>query len=322
MLYPLKFKPILKEKLWGGHKLHFKSDSVLDDQKIGESWEVSGIHTNISIVDNGSLKGKSLKDLIHEFKSQLLGTAVFDKFGDEFPILIKFIEAKENLSVQLHPDDHLARKRHNSFGKTEMWYILETEKDARLITDFKHELKVDDYQHLLSKDQLESVLNSIPVQKGDAFFIKPGVVHAIGAGVLLAEIQQTSDITYRLYDWGRVDKQGNARELHTDLALEAIDFSGQNDSKIQYHPKLNTKVQLADTPYFKTDLLQLEGRLKLDYSEVDSFIILMNVGLQEASVIHEKQKFQIPSKETLLIPACIESLEVESKRTKLLEISI
>lgn len=320
MLYPLKFKPILKEKIWGGDKLKYKAD--YKDYPIGESWEVSGVEGSISVVENGSLEGRSLQDLLHEFKGELVGNSVYEKFEEDFPILIKFIDAKDDLSVQLHPDDILAKQRHGSFGKTEMWYILETEDKASLVLDFKDKITPTEYQEILNNNQLKSALNIVKVSPGDAFFIKPGLVHAIGAGVLLAEIQQTSDITYRLYDWDRKDSNNNERELHTDLALEAIDFSHTSDFKIDYTPRLNTKVTLADTPFFKTQFIHIEGQKLLDYSKLDSFVIFMNIGSQEANLTYDGKVYTILEKQTILIPAQINSIEIESKSTRLLEISI
>ena len=322
MLYPLKFKPILKEKIWGGDKLKFKDHANYKDHSIGESWELSGVEGSISVVENGRLEGRSLQDLLHEFSAELVGNRVYDKFKEEFPILIKFIDAKDDLSVQLHPDDQLAKQRHGSFGKTEMWYILETEDKASLVLDFKEKITPTEYQEILNTNQLKSALNIVKVNPGDTFFIKPGLVHAIGAGVLLAEIQQTSDITYRLYDWDRKDSYNNERELHTDLALEAIDFSHTLDFKIDYTPKLNTKVSLADTPFFKTQFIEIEGHNLLDYSKLDSFVIFMNIGTQEANLTCDGTIYTIPEKQTILIPAQINSIEIESKSTRLLEISI
>lgn len=322
MLYPLKFKPILKEKIWGGDKLKYKVDTDYENHPIGESWEVSGVEGSISVVENGRLEGRSLQDLLHKFKGELVGNRVYEKFEEDFPILIKFIDAKDDLSVQLHPDDLLAKQRHGSFGKTEMWYILETEDKASLVLDFKEKITATEYQEILNNNQLKSALNIVKVNPGDAFFIKPGLVHAIGAGVLLAEIQQTSDITYRLYDWDRKDNNNNERELHTDLALEAIDFSHTSDFKIDYTPRLNTKVTLADTSFFKTQIIHIEGQKLLDYSKLDSFVIFMNIGTQEANLTYDGKVYTIPEKQTILIPAQINSIEIESKSTKLLEISI
>jgi mannose-6-phosphate isomerase len=322
MLYPLKFKPILKEKIWGGDKLKSKSKVDFSQKRIGESWEISGVDGDISIVQNGALAGKTLSQLISEFKTELVGEVVFEKYNGEFPILIKFIEAQENLSVQLHPSDTLAKKRHNSFGKTEMWYITEAEPNAELIVGFKESITVDRYKDSLAKGQLEDVLNKIKVEEGEVFFIKPGLVHAIGAGVTLAEIQQTSDVTYRLYDWLRVDKEGRSRELHTELALEAIDFQVNSDYKIEYDSIFNSKVPLVDSPYFKTNFLEINQRISLDYSSVDSFIIYLNVGTQIAELTHNKNSFVLFPMETILLPACIQTIEFKSSGTKLLEISI
>ncbi|WP_019039552.1 type I phosphomannose isomerase catalytic subunit [Psychroflexus tropicus] len=322
MLYPLKFKPILKEKIWGGNKLHFKSFKPLDQQKIGESWELSNVPSDVSIVENGHLEGYSLQELILKFDSDLMGKSVYEAFKSQFPILIKFIEAKQKLSVQLHPDDKLAKERHNSFGKTEMWYITDAEPDSKLIIDFKNDITVEDYKKLLEEGQIESALNSIPVKEGNAFFIKPGLVHAIGSGVLLAEIQQTSDITYRIFDWNRTDSDGNSRELHTDLALKAIDFSRNSDYRINYTPVVNSKVNLAESPYFKTNFIQVEGTLDFNYSEVDSFIIYMNVGREKAVLNYNGTEYFVHPKETILVPACLDQLSITSTKTKLLEISI
>ena len=322
MLYPLKFEPILKEKIWGGDKLKSKSNVDFSKKQIGESWEISGVEDDISIVQNGALAGKTLKQLIFEFKAELVGEAVLEKFNGEFPILVKFIEAKENLSVQLHPDNALARKRHNCFGKTEMWYITEAESSAELIFGFKKFITVDEYKESLAKGQLEDILNKVKVEAGDVFFIKPGFVHAIGAGITLAEIQQTSDVTYRLYDWLRVDKEGRSRELHTELALEAIDFQVNLDYKIEYDSIFNSKVSLVDSPYFKTNFLEINQPISLDYSSVDSFIIYLNVGTRIAKMTHNKDSFVLHPMETILLPACIQTVEFNSSGTKLLEISI
>jgi mannose-6-phosphate isomerase len=322
MLYPLKFQPILKEKIWGGNKLHSKSYNVPVSKKIGESWEISAVEGEVSVVLNGKFKGKDLQELIKDFENQLLGDSVFRRFKYEFPILIKFIEARKNLSVQLHPDDKLAKERHNSFGKTEMWYIIETDDDAKLTVDFKESISIERYKKLLDEGNLQTALNSFEVKEGDTFFIKPGIVHSIGAGILLAEIQQTSDITYRIYDWNRTDANGKPRELHTDLALDAIDFTNKSEHKISYKPELNSKVLLADTPYFKTNYLEIEGSLDLDYSSLDSFVILMNVGIEDLFIIHNGVKYSVSAKETILIPASLHLIRLESKTTKVLEISI
>ena len=207
----LKFDPILKDKIWGGEKLMNLLHKESERNDIGESWELSDVEGDTSIVSNGLLKGKDLKQLIQEFKSDLVGEKVYHHFGNKFPLLIKFIDAKEALSIQLHPHDDLAMKRHNSFGKTEMWYVMQADEKANLIVGFQKDVTKEEYLHHLKNKTLTSILNIDEVQKGDVYFIPTGRVHAIGAGVLLAEIQQTSDITYRVYDWDRQDDQGNYR---------------------------------------------------------------------------------------------------------------
>ena len=226
--YPIKFEPILKDKIWGGEKLKtvFNKKSTRND--IGESWELSDVDGNVSIVNNGVLKGTSLKTVLNTYKANLVGENVYNKFGNNFPLLIKFIDAKEALSIQVHPNDTLAKERHNSFGKTEMWYVMQAEAEGNLIVGFNKNTSKEEYIKHLEEKKLLEILNQEKVQQGDVYFIPTGRIHAIGAGVLLAEIQQTSDITYRVYDWGRLDDKGNSRELHTELALDAIDYTAQN----------------------------------------------------------------------------------------------
>ena len=224
-LYPIKFQPIFKEKIWGGNKLKSVLEKETDGESVGESWEISDIDGDTSIVLNGSLKGESLKSLLKAYTSDLIGKKNYSIFGDKFPLLIKFIDAKTDLSIQLHPNDALAKKRHNSFGKTEMWYVMDADKDSNLIVGFNQKMDSDKYLKHLKNNTLTEILNFDRVKTGDTYFIEVGRVHAIGAGVMLAEIQQTSDITYRVYDWDRVDASGNSRDLHNDLAIDAINFN-------------------------------------------------------------------------------------------------
>jgi mannose-6-phosphate isomerase len=227
-LYPLQFEPIFKERIWGGTKLKTYLNKPIQSDNTGESWEISTVENDVSIVSNGNFKGKSLNDLIDEFPEQILGTKVYEQFGKQFPLLFKFIDAREDLSIQLHPNDELAKKRHNSFGKTEMWYVMQAEANARLIVGFKEKSSANEYIENLNNKTLLSILDSKKVKEGDVFFLETGTIHAIGAGILIAEIQQTSDITYRVYDFDRVDAQGNQRELHLDLALDAINYDVTN----------------------------------------------------------------------------------------------
>ena len=225
-LYPLKFDPILKEKIWGGTKLGTVLDKPTgDSENMGESWEISGVEGNISVVSEGDLKGRTLVELINEYKGELIGEHVYEKFGDKFPLLIKFIDANDDLSIQVHPDDELAQKRHNSFGKTEMWYVVDAEEGATLISGFKKQTNKEEYLRIFEEGNLTDILNSEDVVNDDVFFLPAGRVHTIGKGLLIAEIQQTSDITYRIYDFDRVDKNGVGRELHVEEAVDAIDYS-------------------------------------------------------------------------------------------------
>jgi mannose-6-phosphate isomerase len=226
--YPLQFTPILKERIWGGTKLKSELDKPITSETVGESWEISTVDDNISVVTNGILAGKSLLDLIDSSPESILGFEVYKKFGKQFPLLFKYLDARQDLSIQVHPNDELAKKRHNSFGKTEMWYIMQADENARIIVGFKEESNANTYIENLKNKTLLSILDDIKVKTGDVFFLETGTVHAIGAGLVVAEIQQTSDITYRIYDFDRVDAQGNERELHVDLALDAINYNKTN----------------------------------------------------------------------------------------------
>jgi mannose-6-phosphate isomerase len=320
-LYLLRFDPILKEKVWGGKKLKQLFNKKSPSDKTGESWEISDVEGSGSIVSNGKFKGRSLKWLMEEYNTRLVGKKVFDRFGTKFPLLIKFIDAAENLSVQLHPNDEIAQKRHNSFGKTEMWYIMQADKDAELILGFKEVLTEQEYIKLVETNKLLTALNSERVQVGDSFIIKPGLVHAIGAGVVLAEIQQTSDITYRIYDWDRTSDSGEKRELHTDLALEAIDLSKNKDFRINYDLKPDQSSEIITTRYFKTNIIQLQSTVKRDYSSRDSFVILMGV-VGEAIVKHGDNREVLKQGESILIPAEIHEITIEGINSKILEVSL
>lgn len=319
--YPILFQPIFFPKIWGGQELHrilWKSDP---SQFIGESWEISGIDNHVSIVANGLLKGLSLAQLIKEYKGDFVGRAIYNEFRDQFPLLIKFIDANKDLSIQLHPDDELAKQRHQSFGKTEMWYIVDAKKDARIIAGLKKDTTVKEYLEALSQDQLEKLLQDIHVQKGDTFYIAPGTIHAIGAGVVLAEIQQTSDITYRLYDWGRTDVNGNARELHTDLALDAISFKQGSDIHLPYDHEKNKSNLIKTCPYFTTNFLPVSAEIEKDYSNLDSFVIYICVnGKAEISIGNQVEKIGIGN--TVLIPAMNQKVHIKSEYVELLEIHL
>ena len=258
-LYPLVFQPILKEKIWGGEKLNKHFNKPSHSKKLGESWEVSTVPNDVSVVANGDLKGESLQDLVNDYSSELLGEKNWKRFGNAFPLLIKFIDAKEDLSIQLHPNDELAKKRHNSFGKTEMWYVMQADKDANLIVGFNSDIDKATYLKHLENNTLTEILNFDKVKEGDTYFIEAGRVHAIGAGVLLAEIQQTSDVTYRVYDWDRTDADGNMRELHNDIAIDAFNFEMPNDFKIDYKKQKNASNKIVSCIWSRTTNSSLKG---------------------------------------------------------------
>lgn len=319
--YPIKFRPILQDKIWGGSKLKDYLNKDTTRNRVGESWEISGVEGNISVVDNGSEKGRTLKEIINTHKGDLVGEKIFKEFGDDFPLLIKFIDARTDLSVQLHPNDELARQRHNSFGKTEMWYVLQADEGAKLNIGFKETLDKREYLEHLENGKIVELLNFEEVQKGDSVFINTGKVHAIGGGVLLAEIQQTSDITYRIYDWDRVDDEGNSRELHTALALDAIDFEKKEDYKLSYEKKENTSSEVASCDYFTTNYLPVKGKLKKDYSDLDSFVIYMCVD-GKCKITMEGNSEKLQKGESILIPASCSELLLEADYAELLEVYI
>lgn len=320
---PIKFEPILKEKIWGGEKLIKQLQKKSDKKNIGESWEITSVDDDISIVSTGKEKGKNLTELIQEYKGSLVGDKVYKTFGEKFPLLIKFIDAKEALSIQLHPNDALAKKRHNSFGKTEMWYVMQADENANLIVGFKKKVEAETYkQHLKNKSLLE-ILNSDVVTKGDVYFIPTGRVHAIGAGVLLAEIQQTSDITYRIYDWDRRDDKGNYRDLHTENALDALDYEVLESYKTTYNKTKNKSETIVSCPYFKTNILQVDGEVKINHTNKDSFVIYMCVSGMVEFEYNKSQKMSLTNGETLLVPNSLNEFKITTNnKAELLEIYI
>jgi len=323
-LYPLKFKPILKEKIWGGQNLKRSlNKSIPLDKNIGESWEISGVENNISLVQNGFLADNNLNELIEIYMGDLVGDRVYDQFGLEFPLLIKFIDANDKLSVQVHPDDELAKVRHNTFGKTEMWYVIDAEKDAELISGFNHEMDKEHYLHHLNKNEITRILNFEKVKAGDVFLIPAGRVHAIGSGIVLAEIQQTSDITYRIFDWNRKDTDGNYRELHTDLAVDAIDYKHYDTYRTEYKSERNLTTEIIKHKYFQTNILEFDQQIEKNYNLLDSFVIYMCIDGEMEIIYNEKQKTVVKKGESVLIPAVFEHLVLNPVvQCKLLEVYI
>lgn len=321
--YPIKFKPILKSKIWGGEKLNRLLNKKSEEGNIGESWEISTVGNEISIATNGVLRGKSLIELIDLFKGDLLGDRIYNKFGNQFPLLIKFIDAKEALSIQLHPNDELAKVRHNSFGKTEMWYVMQADKGSNLIVGFKEKVSQNEYLDHVQSKKLTEILNFDIVNTGDVYFIPTGRVHAIGAGVMLAEIQQTSDVTYRIYDWERQDDQGNYRDLHTEEALNALDFEVLETYNINYKKKMNSSVNIVECEYFKTNILPIDKTVNVDHSDKDSFVIYMCVGGEGVNFKSNNFNEILHYGETILFPASVKQFEISPiEKAELLEVYI
>jgi mannose-6-phosphate isomerase len=310
-LYPLKFEPILKEKIWGGNTLASRYGKKSNSLKnIGESWELSALKGDLSVVTNGFLADNNIEELIEVYMGDLIGDSIYDKFGNEFPLLIKLIEAREDLSVQVHPGNELARNLHNAYGKTEMWYILESSKDSRIYSGFSRPVSREDYLEAIGDNKIQDLLNIEIPQPGDAFFTPAGRIHAIGAGTLLAEIQQTSDVTYRIYDWGRTNSDGTSRELHTDLAVNALDFSSIGNSKIRKEVSDGIPVNLVKCEFFDVNVIHFHRPVELDYNLIDSFIIyLCTEG--KFFVRWNDGILEVVKGETVLLPATMGNIILE-----------
>ncbi|MDA3824005.1 MAG: mannose-6-phosphate isomerase [Bacteroidales bacterium] len=309
-LYPLKFSPIFKQVIWGGDKLKTQLEKKNAPESCGESWEISGVEGDVSVVSNGFLKGNSLDELIEVYMGDLVGDGVFKKFGIEFPVLIKFIDANDNLSVQVHPDDDFSAEYHGKRGKTEMWYVLEADEGSELISGFKKDVDEKVFMDHLNDKKLKDILNFEAVKPGDVFFLPAKRVHAIGAGILLTEIQQTSDVTYRIYDWDRVDKDGNSRELHLDHSLKVMDYKKRDDIRTNYASIDNSTVNLADCEYFTTGIINLDQPVDKDFSLIDSFVIY--ICTEGSLLVNYKggEAVSIKKGESLLIPAELKEISL------------
>ena len=322
-LYPLKFKPLLKDRIWGGNKLKTILAKQGKCSSCGESWELSAVEDNISVVSNGFLKNNNLEELIEIYMGDLVGDKIFDKYGIEFPLLIKFIDANDDLSIQVHPNDKMAQERHHSYGKTEMWYVMDANPGATLISGFNKKTSQEEYIKHLNGKTLKQILNIQNVKPGEVFFIPAGRVHAIGSGILLAEIQQTSDITYRIYDWDRTDADGNTRELHTELALEAIDYNYHSEIKTVYENKVNSIVNLARCEYFTTNKIVLNKPMERDFIEIDSFVIYICCGGSFDLLYNDNEKITVSKGETILLPAVCKNISlIPTTETEVLEVYI
>ena len=307
---PLKFNAFLKQTIWGGNKIiPFKHlDSQLEN--VGESWEISGVKNHQTIVSEGEYAGRALNEVVEELKGKLIGESNYEQFGNEFPLLIKFIDARQDLSIQVHPTDEIAKKQGKSRGKTEMWYIMDSDKDAHLRSGLKKKITPAEYKEMVENDTILDAIADYSVKEGDCFFLPAGRIHSIGKGCFLAEIQQTSDVTYRIYDFKRKDKNGNYRELHTDLAAECINYEVLNDYRTVYTSQKNQGVSLVHCPYFHTAVYDLDEPMTLDYSELDSFVILIGVKGEGTIVDNDGNETSLRAGETILIPATTNELKV------------
>ncbi len=315
-MHPYKFVPQLKSVLWGGEKIIPLKGIVSDQKAVGESWEISGVPGHESVVAEGPDAGKTLPELIREYKGALVGTDVYEKFGDMFPLLIKIIDAAKDLSVQVHPDDDLAKVRHNSLGKTEMWYIMDTAPEANIYAGLSKQITPDDYTKLVEDKEIMDVVACHESHPGDVFFLPAGRIHAIGAGNLLAEIQETSDITYRVYDFDRRDAQGNLRQLHTEEAKDAIDYSVYPEYKTAYDKDAKGDVELVKCGHFDVHRAAVDGSLSIPVTK-DSFMVVMCLSGKCDIVTDGDCVTSLDGVETVLVPASVKSIEARGHATLL-----
>ena len=306
-----KFQPILKSLIWGGEKIAPYKGIATDQRNIGESWELSGVKDNESVVAEGPEAGTSLPELIARHGAALLGKANYGRFGEEFPLLIKFIDARQDLSIQVHPNDELAWERHKSKGKTEMWYVIDNAGGkAHLRSGLSKKITPDEYAAMIADNTICDALADYAVQPGDVFFLPAGRIHSIGAGCFIAEIQQTSNVTYRIYDFNRKDKNGNTRELHTELSKDAIDYSVEEDYRTHYTPKQNESVELVTCPYFTTSVYDLTENMTIDYSELDSFVIYICMEGTCTVTDGDGNSLELQAGESILFPATTKEVKV------------
>lgn len=306
-----KFEPLLKQTIWGGNKIVAFKHIQSDMENVGESWEVSGVPGDESVVANGECKGKTLNEVLAEMKQKLVGEENYKRFGDRFPLLIKFIDARQDLSIQVHPDDETAHRQGKAMGKTEMWYVMDSDEDASLKVGLKKKITPEEYARMVEDDTICDALGNYKVKSGDCFFIPAGRIHAICSGSFIAEIQQTSDVTYRIYDYKRKDKNGNYRELHTKEAAEAIDYTVLDDYRTEYTPVKNEATQLVSCPLFTTAVYDLTEPMTLDYSELDSFVILIALKGEGSILTSSGNSYSFREGESILLPATTKMVKVE-----------
>ena len=310
---PLKFNALLKSTLWGGDKIIPFKNLDIQQENVGESWEISGVKDNETIVADGPYAGKKLNELVEELKGKLVGEDNYQRFGNEFPLLIKFIDARQDLSIQVHPTDEIAKMQGKERGKTEMWYLMDSDKDATLLCGLKKKITPEEYAQMVENDTIVDAIDRYEVKEGDCFFLPAGRIHAIGTGCFLAEIQQTSDVTYRIYDFKRKDKNGNYRQLHTKEAAECINYNVESNYRTEYTPVKNQGVSLVQCPYFNTAVYDLDEPMTIDYSELASFVILIGVKGNATITDNEGNTFTLQAGESVLVPATTETLKVDGK---------
>lgn len=308
---PLKFNALLKSTLWGGDKIIPFKNLDIQQENVGESWEISGVKDNETIVADGPYAGKKLNELVEELKGKLVGEDNYQRFGNEFPLLIKFIDARQDLSIQVHPTDEIAKMQGKERGKTEMWYLMDSDKDATLLCGLKKKITPEEYAQMVENDTIVDAIDRYEVKEGDCFFLPAGRIHAIGTGCFLAEIQQTSDVTYRIYDFKRKDKNGNYRQLHTKEAAECINYNVESNYRTEYTPVKDQGVSLVQCPYFNTAVYDLDEPMTIDYSELDSFVILIGVKGNATITDNEGNTFTLQAGESVLVPATTETLKVD-----------
>ena len=313
-----KFNPLLKSILWGGEKIVPFKHLTSDQKQVGESWEISGVKDNESVVSNGEYKGWTLNKLVETLKDKLVGKENYERFGNEFPLLVKFIDARQQLSIQVHPTDEQAQAQGLGRGKTEMWYVMESDADASLRSGLKQQITPKQYKEMVENDTITEALSEYPVKEGDVFFLPAGRIHSIGAGCFLAEIQETSDVTYRIYDFKRKDKEGNYRELHTKEAAECIDYTVYPDYRTQYEARQNEPIELVSCPYFTTSVYDLTEPMTLDYSDLDSFVIFVGLKGEGEITDAEGNTISFRAGESVLLPAIATTVKV-SGTVKFLE---
>lgn len=306
-----KFEPLLKQTIWGGDKIVTFKHLQPDLENVGESWEISGVPGDESVVANGEYKGKTLNEVLAEMKDKLVGADNYKRFGDRFPLLIKFIDARQDLSIQVHPDDETAHRQGKPMGKTEMWYVMDSDENASLKVGLKKKITPEEYAQMVEDDTICDALGNYKVKSGDCFFIPAGRIHAICSGSFIAEIQQTSDVTYRIYDYKRKDKNGNYRQLHTKEAAEAIDYTVLDNYRTEYTPVKNEATPLVSCPLFTTAVYDLTEPMTLDYSELDSFVILIALKGEGTILTSSGETFSFREGESVLLPATTDMVKVE-----------